>query len=297
MLNYKHLYYFREVANAGSIARASERLHLTSQTISGQIGLLEEDLGLKLFRRKGRNLELTEAGQVAAEYANRIFQLGIELEDRLQQYPGNRAQLFRVGVSDLVPKTVVFRLLEPAMQMGRKIRIVCTEGRLHDLLAELALQRMELVIADSPMPPQMNIKGYNHDLGSSSISFFARSSLRQQLKGPFPACLDQAPVLIPSEGSAVREKLMAWFHSTGIHPDIVGEFDDNALMKAFGQAGQGVFVAPSVLETSLLAETADMELVGCAMGVQVSFFAISIERRIKHPAILAINESAQCWLR
>ena len=296
MINYKHLYYVREVASAGSIARASERLHLTPQTISGQISQLEENLDIKLFERQGRSMELTEAGEMAVQYANRIFQLGVELEERLQQLPVNRAQLFRVGVSDLVPKSIAYRLLEPAMQMGQQVRIVCTEGQLEDLLGELAVHRMELVLADCPIPPKMNIKGFDHKLGSSTLSFYATAGLQKSLKGEFPKCMDNAPLLIPSEGATLRSNLLQWFHERQIHPMIVGEFDDSALMKVFGIAGTGVLVAPSALEKNLKQE-GDLRVIGRVPELTEEYYAISIERRITHPAIKAINEHAQEWLK
>jgi len=295
MLNYKHLYYVREVATAGSLTRASERLHLTPQTLSGQISLLEESLGTELFKRQGRGLELTEAGQVALQYADEIFQLGDELEQVLQQLPKGRAQLFRVGVSDLVPKSIAYRLLQPAMFMNKKIRIVCTEGKLSDLLAELAVHRMELVIADSPMPSNMNVKGFSHKLGSSGVSFFASPELKASLDGEFPACLDGAPLLILSEGAAIRSKLLAWFHAQQVRPMIVGEFDDSALMQAFGFAGTGIFMAPTALE-EMLQKEGHVEVIGRSCEVDEHFYAISIERRITHAAIKAITEHAQGWL-
>ena len=296
MLNYKHLYYFRAVATSGSIARASETLHLTPQTISGQLSLLEESFGTELFQRNGRNLELTEAGQVALKYADDIFQLGSALEEAMQHYPKGGMRLFRVGVSDVVPKSIAYRLLEPAMRLPNPVRIVCTEGKLTDLLAELAVHRMELVIADSPMPPTINVRCFNHELGASSISFFASPTVRATLHGNFPQCLNDAPLLIPSEGTAVRSKLRQWFLENQIHPRIVGEFDDSALMKAFGQGGTGIFVAPTAFETMMLAE-ADLEILGRADSINEQFFAISVERRITHPALMAITKHAQDWLQ
>lgn len=296
MLNYKHLYYFREVATVGSISRASETLHLTPQTISGQISLLEDSLGTRLFKRNGRYLELTEAGRIALRYADEIFQIGETLEEAVKQYPTGSSQLFRVGVSDVVPKSIAYRLLEPAMNLPNPVHIVCTEGKLPDLLAELAVHRMELVIADSPMPPSMNVRGFNHELGASSISFFADQAMSQHLQGAFPQCLNGAPLLIPSEGTAVRSKLRDWFHEQQIHPRIVGEFDDSALMKAFGQAGTGIFIAPSALEQIILKES-DAQLLGRAENIREQFFAISVERRITHPAVMAITRHAQDWLR
>ncbi len=296
MLNFKHLHYVREVANAGSIARASERLHITPQTISGQITVLEKSLDMKLFHRHGRTLELTEAGHVAVEYANKIFQLGAELEERLQHYPQGHTSLFRVGVSDLVPKPIAYRLLEPAIQLNKQMRIVCTEGKLTDLLGELAVHRMELVIADGPMPPNMNIKGFSHKLGSSNLSFFATKELKATLGKDFPANLHNTPLLIPSEGSAVRSNLMSWLHEHQIHPQIVGEFDDSALMKAFGFAGTGILVAPTVLEATLKKE-GNLQVIGHVKELTDQYYAISVERDITNPAVKAITDNAQAWLQ
>lgn len=296
MLNYKHLYYVREVANAGTIARASERLHLTPQTISGQISVLEDFLDTKLFHRQGRTLELTEAGHVAVDYANKIFQLGVELEERLQHLPSKSTQLFRVGVSERVPKSIAYRLMEPAMQMNKQLRIVCTEGDLEELLSELALHRMELVIADISIPPTLNIKGFNHKLGSSTLSFYATPELRNTLDNDFPDCMQDAPLLIPSEGAALRTNLLSWFHERKIRPAIVGEFDDSALMKAFGFAGAGVLVFPSALQTTLKKE-GNLDVIGRADDLTEQYYAISVERRITHPAIKAITEHAQEWLQ
>ena len=296
MLNYKHLYYFREVATLGSIVRACESLNLTPQTISGQLQLLEDSLGVKLFRKQGRNLELTEAGHIARRYADEIFQLGNALEQALQHYPANKSRLFRVGVVDVVPKTIAYKLLEPAMSLSRQVHIVCTEGWVQDLLGKLALHRIELVISDSPMPSNLPIKGFSHRLGSSSISFFAHDSVRQALCGEFPACLSNAPLLIPNEGASVRHELLNWFHQHRLRPNIVGEFDDSALMRAFGMAGAGIFVAPTAQRDTLVQDPS-MHCLGEASSVIESFFAISIERRITHPAVLEITKHAQDWLQ
>ena len=296
MINYKHLYYFREVATLGSIVRACESLNLTPQTISGQLQLLEDSLGVKLFRKQGRNLELTDAGHTARRYADEIFQLGIALEQALQTHPDGQARLFRVGIVDVVPKTIAYKLLEPAMQLSPQIHIVCNEGPLHDLLGELAMHRMELVIADKPLPNTMSIKGFSHRLGFSGISFFAHTAVKTRLQGEFPQCLHNAPLLIPSDGTSVRNELMNWFHQQKVQPTIIGEFDDSALMRAFGFGGAGIFVAPSVQEDTFTQE-ADIHCIGRADGVMEQFFAISVERRISHPAVLAITKSAQDWLQ
>ena len=296
MFNYKHLYYFREVAALGSITRASESLNLTPQTISGQLQLLEDALGAKLLRKQGRNLELTEAGEIAQRYADEIFQLGSALEQALHTHPTGQARLFRVGVVDVVPKTIAYKLLEPAMQLSPQIHIVCTEGPLPDLLGELAMHRIELVIADKPLPNTMPIKGFSHRLGSSSISFFAHNKVKAQLQGEFPQCLTNAPLLIPSEGTSVRNELMHWFHQQKLSPRIIGEFDDSALMRAFGLAGSGIFVAPSVQEETFSQEP-NIQCIGRAADVVENFFAISVERKITHPAVLAITKHAQDWLQ
>ena len=296
MLNYKHLYYFREVATTGSIARASERLHLTPQTISGQLSLLEESFGAELFKKNGRNLELTEAGQMALKYADEIFQAGAELEDAMLHYPLGQARILRVGVSDVLPKAIAYRLLQPALNNTVSTRIVCIEGSLPDLLAQLAVHRLELVLADSPIPPTMNVRGFSHELGSSTVSFFAHNSLLPRLQGEFPDCLNQAPLLIPTEGSSVRRKLRQWFHEQRIHPTMVGEFDDSALMQAFGAAGTGVFPAPSALEQSLTQE-GQLQVLGRVDSVSEQFFAISAEKRITHSAVKAITENAEQFLQ
>ena len=204
-MNIKHLHYFWRVAKAGGVARASEQLHLTPQTLSGQIGLLEDDLGTPLFAKKGRNLELTDAGRLAFGYAQDIFALGSELEESVRSYPaGGRPVEFRVGVADAVPKTITYRLLEPATRLPTPVRIVCREWKLDSLLAELAAHRLDLVVAGSPIPPSVSVRAYNHRLGESGVSFFASAGLRKSLKGKFPACLDGAPMLVPSLDVAVR---------------------------------------------------------------------------------------------
>jgi LysR family transcriptional activator of nhaA len=291
-LNLKHLRYFWEVARAGGIARASERLHLTPQTISGQLTLFEHSLGYRLFTRSGRRLELTDAGRLAQGYADEIFTLGEELEDALRRPTSGRAQLFRVGVADAVAKDVAYRLMEPAMRLPGPMRIVCREGTLAGLLAELSVQRLDIVIADSPLPASVNVRGFSHLLGQSGITFFATVKLAQELKGPFPRLLDGAPLLLPGEQAAVRPRLMRWFDKQRIHPRIVGEFDDSALLKAFGRAGAGVFAAPSAIADEVRVQY-DAVAIGRTDAVTESFYAISIERRLTQPAVVAITSAAR----
>lgn len=292
-MNFKHLHYFWRVAKAGGVARASEQLHLTPQTLSGQIGLLQDDLGTPLFVKSGRNLELTDAGRLALGYAQDIFTLGSELEESLRSYPeGGRPVEFRVGVADAVSKTVAYRLIEPATRLTTPVRIVCREWKLDSLLAELAAHRLDLVIADAPIPPSVSVRAFNHRLGESGASFFASAGLRKNLKGKFPACLNGAPMLVSGQDAAMRARLEQWCEANRLRPRVVGEFDDSALMKAFGQQGVGVFVGPTVLESEIVAQYR-VKTLGRAQDLVEEFFAISVERRVTHPCVVAITESAR----
>ena len=292
-MNFKHLHYFWRVAKAGGIARASEQMHLTPQTISGQIGLLEEDLGAPLFAKRGRNIELTDAGRLAFGYAQDIFALGSELEESFRNYAaGDRPVEFRVGVADAVPKTITYRLLEPATRLPTPVRIVCREWKLDSLLAELAAHRLDLVVAGSPIPPTVSVRAYNHRLGESGVSFFASPLLLRSLKGKFPACLAGAPMLVPGADAAVRARLDQWCAAKSLRPRVVGEFDDSALMKVFGQSGAGVFIGPSVLEAEIERQYG-VKTLGRTPEIIEEFFAISVERRVTHPCIVAITEAAR----
>lgn len=295
-MNFKHLHYFWVTAKAGGIMRAGEQLHTTPQTLSGQIKLLEDWLGHKLFRKSGRNLELTEDGRVALGYADQIFSLGAELEAVVREARGGRRVLdFRVGVADSVAKSVAYRLLEPALSVAEPVRLICSEGKFPDLLAQLALQRLDLVIADEPMSRRMSVKAFNHPLGSTTMSFFAAPQLKAQLKGAFPQCLNGMPMLIQGAAASVRQQLEGWLTQHQIHPRIVGEFDDGALMTAFGREGRGVFMAPSVLEAETVAQFG-VEVIGRTDELVEEFFAVSIERRITHPCVVAITDAARAQL-
>lgn len=291
-INYKHLHYFWVVAKAGSIARASEQLHLTPQTISGQLSLFESVQGEQLFKKSGRNLELTEAGRLVLSYAEEIFSLGQELEQVLHHRPTERTVQLRVGVSDAVAKAVAYRLLEPALALPQTLRINCREGKLEYLLAELAMHKLDIVITDTPMPPTVNVRGFTHQLGECGISFFATKALLQEYPAPFPACLDGAPLLLPGEDSALRSKLMHWLNAQQLHPRIAGEFDDSALMSAFGQAGAGFFAAPSAIADMVMRQY-DVQLLGSTDEIKEQFYAISVQRKLTHPAVLAISRAAQ----
>ncbi len=292
MVNYKHLRYFWAVAREGGVARASELLHLTPQTISGQLSLLEEHLGVKLFTRVGRNLELTETGRLVLSYADEIFSLGGELEEVIHQLPEGRPQLFRVGVVDALPKSIAHRILKPALQMPEPVRMICREASLDSLLAELTVHRLDLVLADRPIPPTVSTRGFSHKLGECAVSFFAAEKVEKQLKGDFPRCLDGAPLLLPSSGTQLRSGIDQWLDKHRIHPRMVAEFDDSALMKAFGQEGAGIFIAPAAIE-----EEVEWQYQATAIGrinaVKERFYAISVERRVTHPVVSTLLETAR----
>ena len=292
-MNFKHLYYFWVTARSGGIMRAGEQLHTTPQTLSGQIKLLEDWLGRKLFRKSGRQLELTEHGRLALGYADQIFSLGQDLETALRQVRGAQRRLdFRVGVADSVSKSVAYRLLEPALAMEQPVKLLASEGKFDDLLAQLALHRLDLVIADEPMPRRVSVKAFNHALGRSALSFFCAPGLKNQIKGDFPTCLDGMPMLVPGASSSVRRQLEGWFARHRLAPVVVGEFDDAALMKAFGREGQGVFMAPSVLEAETCSQFG-VQIMGRTDELVEEFYAVSVERRISHPCVLAITDAAR----
>jgi LysR family transcriptional activator of nhaA len=291
------LHYFWVVAKAGGVVRAGEQLHTTPQTLSGQIKLLEDRLGRRLFRKSGRKLELTDDGRVALRFADEIFGLGSELEAAMRERRsgGKEVLELRVGIEDAVAKSVAYTLLEPALALAEPIRLICTEGRFDDLLAQLALHRMDLVIADEPLPRRLAVKAYNHVLGSSTMSFFSAPKLARSLQGPFPDCLNGAPMLIPGAQSTVRSQFESWLTLHALHPRVVGEFDDGALMKAFGREGRGVFISPSVVEQQTCAQY-DVEVIGRSSDLVEQFYAISAERRISHPGVAAITQAARTAL-
>lgn len=292
MLNYKHLQYFWRVAKAGGIGRASEQIHVTPQTISEQIHELEDSLGVRLFERKGRKLALTEAGQQAFDYAERIFTLGIEAEAVLRGSGSGQTLHFRVGVADVVAKPIAYRLLEPAIHIGQPVHLTVREWKLEGLLAELAIHRLDMVIADSPTPPGISVRAFNHRLGETGLSFFAAADRFDPDQAVvFPACLQGQPFLMPGEDTALHGRLVRWFERQGVMPELVAEFDDSALMTAFGRSGHGVFAAPSVLAEEIVRQYGVL-LLGSTDEVRQEFYAISIQRRNTHPCVQAIFEHA-----
>lgn len=295
-MNFKHLHYFWVAAKAGGVVKAGEQLHTSPQTLSGQIKLLEDRLGRRLFRKSGRQLELTDDGRVALRYAEDIFALGSELETAMREQrsatSGPQVLEFRVGVEDAVAKSVAYRLLEPALSLAEPVRMICTEGSFDDLMAQLALHRMDLVIADEPLTNRLSVKAFNHALGSSSMTFFCAPKLRASLHGPFPQCLNGVPMLIPGAASSVRPQFETWLTRHQLGPRVVGEFSDGALMKAFGREGRGVFLSPSVVESDTAAQYG-VEVIGRSTELVEDFYAISVERRITHPAVAAITNTAR----
>ena len=291
-LNLKHLRYFWMVATHGSITRASELLHLTPQTISGQLRDLEEQVGEKLFEKSGRNLVLTETGRIVFSYADEMFRLGNELQDVLAGHTPDSSMTLYVGVAMVVPKLLAYRILEPALDMDLPVRLVCHEAPLVDLLADLSVHKLDIVLADSPVSPTLNIRVFNHLLGESGTTFFAAASIARKYTNRFPESLDGAPFLMPSSSSSSRRSLDYWFEQNDLHPSVVAEFEDRALMKAFGEAASGIFALPTAVEEDVLSKYG-VRVIGRTDEVAERFYVISAERRIKHPAVSAITESAR----
>ncbi|WP_029049918.1 transcriptional activator NhaR [Cupriavidus sp. amp6] len=299
-MNYKHLHYFWTVLRAGGIVRASEQLHLTPQTLSGQIKQLEERLGQTLLRKVGRGVEPTDAGRLVMRYADKIFALGASLQEALATgRDARRTAVLRVGIADSVPKAVTFHVLEPAMALPEPPRLACHEGGLTGLLGELAVHRLDLVVSDVPAPASLSVRVYTHLLGRTGVAFFAASRLLQatgwtarRARKAFPACLAGMPLLLPTVHTALRPRLDAWLRQHALAPPVAAEFDDSALLKAFGREGQGVFAAPAVLAEEI-AQQYHVVPLGMPLDLMEEFYAISVERRITHPAVAAITAAAR----
>lgn len=291
-LNYHHLLYFWTAAKEGGIVRASAALHLSVPTVSAQVKALERALGEKLFERKGRSVALTEMGQVVFRFADEIFSLGRELVDTVKGRPTGRPARLMVGIADVVPKLVAKRLLEPALRLGDPVRLVCREDRPDRLLAELATHGLDVVVSDAPVPPAVRVRAFGHPLVESEVSFFASGADAARYRRRFPASLDGAPMLLPSEGSALRRAIDAWFDRRSIRPRILVECADSALLKEFGEDGFGVFPAPRIVADDLRRRHRAAEI-GVVDGVRETYYAITTERRIQHPAVIAIRDAAR----
>jgi LysR family transcriptional activator of nhaA len=294
-LNYHHLLYFWMVAKEGGLRPASEKLHVSQPSISAQISDLESALGEKLFQRSGRKRELTEAGQLVFQYADEIFALGRELMNTIKRRPGTRHISLYVGVADSFPKLVTSEILKPAFKMPQTVHVVCREGKIEHLLAQLNTHKLDLVLADEPASSAQRGKIFNHLLGESGISFCAEPSLARKLKRGFPESLNTAPALFPAEDTAPRRALEQWLHKMHLHPHVVAEFDDAALMRVMAAEGQGFIPLPSVVVEEA-ATRYKFQLIGSIDAVKYQFYAITAERRITNPAVMAIIENAQKML-
>lgn len=291
-LNYHHLLYFWTVAREGTIVRASEKLHVGQPALSTQLRQLEKSLGVKLFQKSGRNLELTESGRMVYRYADEIFSLGREMLDTVKGRPTGKPVRFVVGIVDVIPKLIAKRLLEPALQLPDPLRLICLEDTLERLLAELSLHNVDIVLSDTPITGAMKVRAFNHLLGESTVAIFGTKALCRQVRDGFPQSLDGAPFLLPHRASALRRSLESWFDSNGLRPLIRAEFDDSALLKVFGQAGEGLFAAPFVMKKEVCRQH-EVEVVGEIPSIHEQYYAISAERRLRHPAVLAISNTAR----
>lgn len=291
-LNYHHLLYFWTVVQEGGVSKAADKLRLAQPTISAQVKLLEDTLGERLFQRQGRTLALTDTGRLVFRHADEIFQIGRELIETLRGQPPGRPQQLAVGVANAVPKLIVCRLLRPAALLTGSLRLVCREDSAEQLVAQLALHELDVVIADTPAPPRVRVKVFNHLLGESGTGFFAPLAVAAGLRRRFPKSLQDAPMVLPSADTVLRRDLNTWFEASGLRPKIVAEFEDTALMKAFALDVGAVFPAPLAIEKDI-GRLYRARVVGTASEVRERYYAISAERRLKHPGVLAITEAAR----
>jgi LysR family transcriptional activator of nhaA len=291
-LNFHHLRYFWTVAKEGSLKKAAEMLHVSQPSISAQLSELEEALGEKLFRRSGRTKVLTDAGQVAYRYADEIFTLGRELVNTVKQRPTAQALRLYVGVADSFPKLVTNEILKPVFAMPQPVHVICREGKLEDLLGQLAAHRLDIVLADEPASSGTKVRTFNHPLGDSATSFCASGKLAAALKKSFPKSLHEAPALLPSDNTALRRIVETWFREVGVQPRVVAEFEDLALMKVMAAEGRGFIVLPSIVADEAVRRYG-FRIVGATDACRLQFHAITAERRIAHPAVALITEQAR----
>jgi len=291
-LNYHHLHYFWVVAREGGITIAAKKLHVTPPTLSVQIRDLEKSMGVRLFRKEGRNLALTEMGESVLEYANDIFSAGSELMEMVRGRPTGSPLVFRVGVKDVVPKLVAYKFLEPAMHLEHPTRLVCHEGDMDNLVASLCIHRLDVVLSDTPLNPSMKVRAYSHLLGESTVEIMGTATLTQPLRQGFPGSLDLAPMLLPMNNTVLRRSLDVWFRDHSIRPEIRGEFADSAMLKIAAKSGAGLIAVPSIIATEVQIMYA-LETLGSIDGIIERFYAISVERKLKHPAVIAISDVAK----
>ncbi|MBM3286612.1 MAG: transcriptional activator NhaR [Candidatus Eisenbacteria bacterium] len=294
-VNYHHLYYFWLVAREGSLARASAELRLAQSTVSKQIHLLQRSLGHDLFNKDGRRLALTARGKVVFRYAEEIFGLGREMLDSLQDRPVGRPLRVTVGIADVVPKLIAERVLAPVLTLGQAVRLVCREDKPDRLLADLALHELDMVLTEAPANPNVKVRAFSHLLGESGMEIFGRADLVARYRPGFPDSLGEAPLLVPAENTVLRRSLDQWFQARGIRPNIVGEFEDSALLKVFGLRGLGLFPAASIISQDVQTQYR-VRSAGRIPAVRERLYAVTVERKIKHPAVAAICETARSML-
>lgn len=290
-LNYHHLHYFWKVVRAGSITRACEELRLAPATVSAQLRRLEDQLGEKLLARSGRSLAPTEMGRLVFRYAEEIFGLGLELMDAVKRRPTGKPLRLAVGVDDVLPKEIAHVLLEPALRLPDAVRVLCREGTLERLVADLAVHEIDVVLSDAPVAPSLDIKAYNHSLGECGVAWVGARDVARARRRGFPKSLDGAPILLPTNDTAIRRGLDQWCAAQDVTPAIVGEFEDYGLLREFGRRGAGVFPAPGIVEKELKRHHG-VERIGLAKGVTARFYAISLEKKVRHPAVAAICDAA-----
>ncbi len=291
-LNYHHLYYFWSVVRSGGVNQAAKGLRISPPAISAQLRELQDNLGEPLFTRAGRKLELTDMGRTVYDYADDIFALGRELMDTVKNRPTGRPIRVDIGVVDVLPKMIAQWLIQPALKLREEVQIVCREASSDQLIARLATLELDVVLSDTPADPNLKVRAYNHSLGDSGITFVCVDPIASEIKGSFPKCLDSMPMLLPTDNTGIRRNLDFWFDAVGVRPKIVGEFEDYALLRAFGQEGTAIFPVPSVFERQLRKQDR-VRKIGMTDEVRTYFYAISAERKLKHPAVVAICESAR----
>lgn len=290
--NYQHLLYFWSVVRTGSLRRACDELALSAPTISAQLRTLEHRLGEKLLARSGRTLVPTEVGKMVYGYADEIFGLGRELVDALENRPSRRPLRLVVGIDDVVPKETAHRLIEPALRMDNAVRIVCREGTLDRLAADLAVHEIDVVLSDAALTPSLNVRAYSHHLGESAITWMSMPKIAAALRRGFPKSMDGVPVLLPTSDTAIRRAIDQWLARLDVHALVIGEFEDYGLLREFAHAGHGLIPVPS-LQVDYFRELYGLVPIGIAEGVSVQFYALSIERKIRHPAVAAIVQNAR----
>jgi LysR family transcriptional activator of nhaA len=291
-LNYHQLLNFWLVAREGSVQRASESLHVTPASVSIQVRQLERALGTKLVKKQGRGLTLTEMGEQVADYAGEIFAMGRELVEMVKGRPVGRPLELRVGVRDVMSKLVAFQLLQPALELEQPVRLTCREGDMVQLISDLAIHKLDVVLSDTALDPLYKVQAYSHRLGESDVIIVGTEALAGQYRRRFPASLDGAPFLLPTENSVLRRHMERWFIDLSLAPIIQGEFADSAMMKIAGRRGLGLLALPAIIEDDV-GRMYGLQRVGVAAGVQEQFYAVSVERRIKHPGVLAMREQAK----